>query len=109
MISASPFVTLSNTRLSKLVSQQLVGMLIIVLVRKELRPFFSGGKTDYVSAGIGGVLVRDYSFSFASLLYRIVVILCLYREIKAQLPFGSRTVLHPVTMVLRLCHPRSLL
>lgn len=49
----------SDPRPSQLVSQQLVGMLIIVLVKKELRPFFSEGKTDYVSAGIGGVLVRD--------------------------------------------------
>lgn len=59
MVSVYPFTTLSNTQLAQLVSQQLVGMLIIVLVKKELRQFFSGGKTDYVSAGIGGVLVRD--------------------------------------------------
>lgn len=59
MVPVYPFTTLSNTKLAQLVSQQLVGMLIIVLVKKELRQFFSGGKTDYVSAGIGGVLVRD--------------------------------------------------
>ncbi|EIM92905.1 DNase I-like protein [Stereum hirsutum FP-91666 SS1] len=46
----------NGEKYEKLVSQQLVGMLIIVFVKKELRQFFSGGKTDYVSAGIGGVL-----------------------------------------------------
>ncbi len=44
---------------SQLVSKQLVGMLLVLIVKKRLRPNFSDVRTTSVGAGIMGIMVRD--------------------------------------------------
>jgi hypothetical protein len=45
----------------QLVSKQLVGMLIVVIVRKALKPCFSEIKTSAAGTGIMGLMVSSIS------------------------------------------------
>ena len=45
---------------SQLASKQLVGMLLVLIVKKRLRPNFSDVRTASVGAGIMGLMVGFY-------------------------------------------------
>ena len=71
--------------LPKLVSRQLVGMLIVVLVRKSLKGHFGKVKTSTAGSGILGVMVLSREYLSKSATDPIIHI----RETKAVLLSAS--------------------
>lgn len=70
--------------MAQLVSKQLVGMLIVVIVKISLKECFGEVKTSAAGAGILGVMVCDVLFYFFVL--NLSFTTALYRGTKEELP-----------------------
>ena len=70
--------------LAQLVSKQLVGMLIVIIVKTSLKDCFGEVKTSAAGAGILGVMVCDVLFCSFVLDLSLTTILC--RGTKEELP-----------------------